>query len=159
MALLWKMICNLGDPMSLRHPVWRFSSDHTSHGIVMLVLSRSLVWWWRSCMIMYCHDHSCCHNLITKRNNNTDCHHHNDMMMYRHHHCGYNILSRSLVWWSRSWICKMSQSLLYWCSVILIVTVLSRSWSCIVTITLVATICHDHSSCHDLMTKKMSIQW
>ena len=21
MALLWKMICNLGDPMSLRHPV------------------------------------------------------------------------------------------------------------------------------------------
>jgi len=21
-ALLWKMICNLGDPMSLRHPVW-----------------------------------------------------------------------------------------------------------------------------------------
>ena len=25
MALLWKMICNLGDPMSLRHPVICFS--------------------------------------------------------------------------------------------------------------------------------------
>ena len=24
MALLWKMICNLGDPMSLRHPVSMF---------------------------------------------------------------------------------------------------------------------------------------
>ena len=24
MALLWKMICNLGDPMSLRHPVINF---------------------------------------------------------------------------------------------------------------------------------------
>ena len=23
-TLLWKMICNLGDPMSLRHPVWVF---------------------------------------------------------------------------------------------------------------------------------------
>ena len=24
LALLWKIICNLGDPMSLRHPVWHF---------------------------------------------------------------------------------------------------------------------------------------
>jgi len=35
-ALLWKMICNLGDPMSLRHPVpctnWRPTSrNHITH--------------------------------------------------------------------------------------------------------------------------------
>ena len=30
MALLWKIICNLGDPMSLRHPVVR--GDHVIRG-------------------------------------------------------------------------------------------------------------------------------
>ena len=29
MALLWKMICNLGDPMSLRHPVINFLRQHS----------------------------------------------------------------------------------------------------------------------------------
>ena len=40
MALLWKMICNLGDPMSLRHPV-RSYTKHAATYIATLTSTHS----------------------------------------------------------------------------------------------------------------------
>jgi len=40
-ALLWKMICNLGVPMSLRHPVITFI--HTSHPVITFIHTSQLL--------------------------------------------------------------------------------------------------------------------
>ena len=42
MALLWKMICNLGDPMSLRHPVRGKSPQNIHKPTLSLSLYLSL---------------------------------------------------------------------------------------------------------------------
>ena len=40
-ALLWKMICNLGDPMSLRHPVHKYAHLFTYFQRTLLQMSTS----------------------------------------------------------------------------------------------------------------------
>ena len=71
MALLWKMICNLGDPTSLRHPVQGSRGDYIQHFHRYNTMQHNAP----QCNMLHTHAHTNTHTPIPIHTNHTQAAH------------------------------------------------------------------------------------